>query len=275
MKALSKNSRFRPVVFLHVPKTAGTSLIQALLAMKPWAHTLTHEGNITPELLHSYASLSVDQRSDALIYGHAYHGIFQAFTDATLLTVVRDPEEQAVSNYLHILRSPDTHLYQDAQALSFRDFLHKHWQCFVFQSMSLDVPTSTCPIASRNDFFSRVPAIHSVLNRIDFVGTTDDLSGFMATLSRAFGVPAPPMPYLHRAVDLGASTAQIAALRASYRALAEEPSLTHLVAEERALYQTAKRKAETLQRKYRNLMPWAWFKHLLPVKAYNLEPSHD
>jgi len=266
----SSDPSARPVVFLHIPKTAGTSLIQALLAMKPWRNTLTDQGNITPELLRVYGSLSAEQQPDTLIYGHAYHATFPAFADATLLTVLRDPEEQAVSHYLHVLRSPDSHLYRDAHALPFADFLRKHWPCLVFQNISLDVPNSERPIATRDDFFSRLPAIRRVLDRIDFVGTTDDLCGFVTALSRAFAVAEPPVQYLHRAIDFGISAAEIAALRASYRAVAEEPALARLAAEERALYQAAKRKAEARQHPPKSFSrkPWLWANRLASANKF-------
>jgi hypothetical protein len=82
------------------------------------------------------------------------------------------------------------------------------------------------------------------------------LSDFLTSLCCAYGVAEPSLHHLHRAIDLGATTQQIAELRRFYRTVIEEPLLARLVAEEQALYQTARRKAQAMQRKYRRGNSW-------------------
>lgn len=245
---LSRTREPETVMFLHIPKTAGTSVTNALMAMKFWNQILTSDGNITAELLQKYNTERGHAHRVTLIHGHACHDILRLAPKAKLLTVVRDPESHAVSNYLHVQRSADTPLHHDANALSFQDFLRKHWQFLVFQNISLDVSNSPRPICNKNDFFARLSAVRRLLDRIDYVGTTDDLVGFFTRLARDFYIPAPSVPESNRAIDHGVSPQRIAALCASYRTLAEDASLAPLIAEERALYLAAQRRTlETVQ----------------------------
>lgn len=214
-----------PVVFLHIPKTAGTSLTHALLALRPWAHILTHDGNITPDMIDTCRSFSAEGQAGTFMHGHPLHGSLDALAGAMTMRVVRDPEQQTVSNYLHIRRGPATPPHHDANALPFDIFLQRHWPLLVFQNISIDVANPRSPIGSQDEFFKRLAPIHEVLARIDFVGTTDNLQAF-----------------IDRIADLGVPHAEIVALRAVYRALVADPVLQRLHAAEQALYDAARQR---------------------------------
>lgn len=231
-----------PVVFLHIPKTAGTSLTQALIALRPWARTLTRDGNITPDMMDMCRSFPAGEQAATLMHGHPLHGTLETLSDAVTMTVLRDPEEQTVSNYLHVRRDPVTPLHQEANTLSFDAFLRRHWPWLVFQNISVDVANSRSPISCQEEFFQRLPSIRALLDRIDFVGTTDNLQAFIDRVAQALGVDTVRIEQLHRIVDFGVSRERIAELRATYRALASEPALQPFYAAEQALYDAARRR---------------------------------
>ncbi len=235
------------LAFLHIPKTAGTSLTQALLHLRPWTHVLSHNGNIDAVALDAYRGLpALPERGSVLLHGHAGHGSFETLADALTVTVVRDPVEHAVSHYLHVRRNPDTPLHGHANTLPFDQFLRVIWQFVVFQSISLDVLVSTTPVPAVEEFHSRAAGLPVLLERIDLVDVTDDLQVVLDALSRRLGVISPQVPHQHRAEEFGVTEADRAVLRAQYHELAADPEFAPLFRAERGLYEAARRCSTTL-----------------------------
>lgn len=232
-----------PFVFLHIPKTAGMSLIRALHALKDWAHTLTGPPFLSPDLLLRARGLAPSVRRETLVYGHPLAGTYPAMQDATLMTVVREPASHAVSHYLFTQRRPEIPLHGESLKMDFTEFVRKNWQYLVYQSISLGVSDSLECDATKADFQRSVPRIYDMLRRIDIVGTTDDLTGFVAKIARILGVAGPGIERLNQATEEGISTSQIAELRAAYRRLAHDHELGELIAYEQALYGVAKQRA--------------------------------
>jgi hypothetical protein len=101
----------RPYYFLHIPKTAGTSLIHLLTQRFPpeqvcpaqiWSLLL----EIPREQLGRYR----------LFLGHLYHYLLDYLDrPAITFTFLRDPLERALSHYEHILRHPGHYFHEKAK----------------------------------------------------------------------------------------------------------------------------------------------------------------
>ncbi len=238
-RLLARNQQ--SVVFLHIPKTGGTSLTHALGAHFPPARRFTDNGNISRSLLARHAR---DLRSGCFLYGHPEHDTLDGMVAARLVTVLRRPVDHAISNYLYIRREPGLPLHRDAMAWSFSDFLRHHWPVMVFQATSLDVAQSVTGLDTRETFFDRLPRIRALLDRIDFVGCQDRLDELLVVLAASRGRRPTPADRLNTSPRSPGHLATTEAMRAQYEALRQAPDTAPLIAAEQALYDQASRLAD-------------------------------
>lgn len=98
------------VIFVHIPKTAGTSLRNALVKSRklddpdPWNISDRRE---PPDIgWHSIRAFANTRReSVGLVMGHMPHGYGELFANPLFITVLRDPVERVLSSHFHLLRN--------------------------------------------------------------------------------------------------------------------------------------------------------------------------
>jgi hypothetical protein len=105
----------RTLIFMHVPKTGGTSLRAALLeAYRPDESALVYEGSGLRGAMSEarFAELPEEVRGHVrLIIGHFGYGIHEHVPgESRYVTVVRDPVERVVSLYYHYRNLPGIRL---------------------------------------------------------------------------------------------------------------------------------------------------------------------
>lgn len=112
----------RPLVFLHLPKTAGMTL-RGILETVYAGHAIEFLSNFGGEL-RAFAERPIDERrSVALLAGHISWGAQAALPGARTITVLRDPVERMISVYHYNKRAPNA-LHHEAinrDNLSLRD----------------------------------------------------------------------------------------------------------------------------------------------------------
>ncbi len=224
------------LIFLHIPKTGGTSVVKALSAHYRPDQCFTDNGNISVSLLVKHAE---DIARGCFIHGHCEHGTLPHMAGARLITVLRRPEDHAISHYLYLRREPGQTLHVAAKTHDFLSFHRLHWQMMVFQAISLDVAQSAAPVDSPESFFSRVPAIRAFLDRVDFVGCLDDLDNFVPVIATTADTGR-RLPRLNAAPKSAANQTQIDDMRAQYHALSKAPDTGAILAVEQDLYERAK-----------------------------------
>ena len=101
------------VVFLHIGKTAGSSIRKVLFRNVPADRVLwirqpreRPHGFLGDHVMRDLAALDEEERRRArLIVGHMYFGVHELIPGECLyLTMLRDPVSRAVSQYAHVLR---------------------------------------------------------------------------------------------------------------------------------------------------------------------------
>lgn len=106
--------------FLHIPKTAGTTLTSILDRRFAAA-------DICPtKMWHKLLKIPRSElASYRLIRGHFYHYVHQVLPqEPVTVTFLRDPVERALSHYAHIVRDPIHYFHQKVQAQGgLREFL--------------------------------------------------------------------------------------------------------------------------------------------------------
>jgi hypothetical protein len=223
---------------MHIAKTGGTSITEAIARLYPADCVFTDSGNITVEYL---AGLGDALRGGAFISGHPGPGVARYLNDkADLITILRKPAEQAVSNYLHVLSDPENALHASARRQSFSDYLRENPGQISYQYNSLCVALALDADVIEPGRQHNVDALLRFLDTLPFVGVIERAEACCEALSRLmpFG-RAIRLPHRNAAVYRGVSTRTLRQLRAEYHALRDDPSVSYLCALEALLYAKA------------------------------------
>jgi len=104
-------NRNETLIFLHVPKTGGTTLYKILAQHYSRAQTLTFDGR--PSEIERFKTLPPARRGRyRLIKGHLHFGLHRFIPGAsTYITFLRHPVERVLSFYHHARSKPDHYLY--------------------------------------------------------------------------------------------------------------------------------------------------------------------
>lgn len=233
-----------PLLFLHIPKTGGTSLVAALAKFHHPEDIITDSGNIGVSYLQENEHRL---RAGTFVYGHPDHNVMNFMIDRSLsITMLRYPKFQAVSNYLYLVREPENPFHTAAVSLGFSEFFKTYWQFIVFQTITLDVSISPQPISFPQDIERRVGAVIDLLNMVSFVGCTEMADEFCFQLSVGLGLPALlVMPRANTAAEHH-DPGVVERLYGAYDCLRHDPLIAHLMAIEDAVYS----KAMSLRSKY-------------------------
>jgi hypothetical protein len=101
------------VIFLHIGKTAGTTLSAIARRHFPAERVFTYDSAAPGTPVQQLFALSPERRADvALVLGHVHYGIHEALPGPwTYITLLRDPVQRIASHYRHVLRYPEHRLH--------------------------------------------------------------------------------------------------------------------------------------------------------------------
>jgi hypothetical protein len=180
------------IFFLHVPKTAGRSLLSVIQPLYDPADVLYGDWNvITPQISPAYR----------LVAGHLYLGDFSLmdFKHHYRITILRDPMERAISHYYHInerkardgkvqdylQHALDVGLSESIMDGSFTQTLDTHMQHLTSFPRGHGSAQENCGSAKTN------------LGYFNAVGFMDNYSDFMHTLCAKLGIDLPQVPHVN------------------------------------------------------------------------------
>jgi hypothetical protein len=235
----------RALCFLHIAKTGGTSLTDALARLYAPERVFSDRGNLSVAYLDS---LGARLNGGAFLAGHAAQGVAAALQGrADMITLLRNPVDQAVSNYLHVLSEPHNALHADALRLSFKDYLRRHDDQIDYQARSLALALGV-DAAESEAIRLRPGALTGFLESLAFIGVMERLEACADLLSRRLpGEPALRLGCMNAAVCRGVSTRTLARLRQAYQDLREDTDLAPVFAREARLYARAERLLSRLE----------------------------
>lgn len=180
------------IFFLHVPKTAGRSLLSLLMPRYPAGDVLYGDWNvITPQVSPAYR----------LVAGHLYLADFSLmqFKHHYRITILRDPMEQAISHYYHIneRRERDGALPGD-QAAALTAGLSESILSGEFKA-TLDTHMYHLTSFQRGHgtIQENVGSAKTNLVYFDAVGFMDNYKDFMHALCAKLGIDLPEVPHVN------------------------------------------------------------------------------
>lgn len=101
-------------IFLHIPKTAGTTLLSILDRQYAPEAIYSFDGDAHASVARFKALDSAGRAKIRLLRGHMAYGLHEYLPDPALyFTVLRDPVARVISYYNYILRTPPHYLYEE------------------------------------------------------------------------------------------------------------------------------------------------------------------
>ena len=103
----------RNLVFIHIPKTAGTTLNSILERHYPKRNTFSFWQNVD-QIVREFPEWPIERRRQIrLLKGHMPFGLHRFLVgESRYITVLRAPVERIVSHYFFVKRTPRHYLYQ-------------------------------------------------------------------------------------------------------------------------------------------------------------------
>ena len=118
-----KNEKMQRMVFIHIPKAAGTSLRAILFSQHEKDRIFTIYKNAA-ERVEEFKVLPEERRHHfTLVAGHMPFGIHEYFPESTYVTMLRRPVDRVVSHYYYALKNPDHYLHDQARKMSLKEYV--------------------------------------------------------------------------------------------------------------------------------------------------------
>jgi hypothetical protein len=183
-------------IFLHIPKTAGTTLYSLMAAALPPAFLLNDRASMTQFLQIPQAERDAIQ----FIYGHIPHGAHRFLTrPARYITFLRDPIDRVVSAYYHCRRATEHRLHRPIHdgmtIIEFTRYWGNNWQTRQLGAYWLDCEFSDQEYVDRLTSYPLTPRnlqnAKEIVDRCFFVGLYERFCADLRDLFGRMGLPSP------------------------------------------------------------------------------------
>jgi len=122
-----RTAGIRSLIFLHIPKAAGTTLHRIIERQYHADACFSIDGANVYESIETFKQLSEPEReSITCLKGHMPFGLHVHLSQpCAYVTILRDPVERMISHYYFVLRSPHHYLYEQvtSQNMTLEDYV--------------------------------------------------------------------------------------------------------------------------------------------------------
>lgn len=118
----------RSIIFLHVPKAAGSTLNKIIERQYEQKSIFSIEnGSHVKEFIAEFKRLPEARKREIKVFqGHVKFGLHEHLPQpSTYITIIRDPVERIISHYYYVLRTPRHYLYDEVTSknMSLKDYV--------------------------------------------------------------------------------------------------------------------------------------------------------
>jgi hypothetical protein len=179
------------VIFLHAPKTGGTTLVRIIERQCASGSVLSLYDSSYGEELAAYPSDQI--RHLRAVVGHFYFGVHAFIPRPSLyIILLRDPVDRVISHYHFVRREPGHYLHQAANELSLSEFV---------VACGVDEPNNdqTRLLAGRYQAEGNAPCADDMLaaakqnlrEHVAVAGLTEEFDRSLLLMRRTFGWGTP------------------------------------------------------------------------------------
>lgn len=172
------------IIFLHIPKTAGTSLRQVIKKEYPRSQCVFIYSH-TPEFL---AAVRKKLPRARMVYGHLSFGIHEILgIEARYVTFLRHPVRRVLSFYNHQVRKKDAEFYRQVKAgMSLIEMLESGI-CHQVNNHMVRIISGHQGTAPVHDIAVLERAVNNIAQHFVFVGVVEHMAESVARLGRELG----------------------------------------------------------------------------------------
>jgi hypothetical protein len=215
-------SSARTLIFLHIPKTAGTTLYEIFdYSFRP-AEILTFDGYNHPQEIPEFIRAPEAERGRyRLIKGHLDFGLHRDIPDSsTYVTFLREPISRVVSFYDHARRHSQHYLYPLLRdGANLKDILKTRATAELFNQQTRMIAGDEWGDLNREvDAVALERAKQNIRRHFSVIGLTEEFDASLLLIRRTTALKIP----FYRKRNVAPAGARSAALDAETRALVRE-----------------------------------------------------
>jgi hypothetical protein len=179
------------LIFLHIPKTAGTTLKQVLVRQYGFRGLFEIYGNRLPEAVQEIQQLGEDRLAALRAFvGHMPFGLHELLPEpAAYISLLRHPVDRLVSHYYYVLRARGSPLHEMTVSnhLSLEEYVKRGPAAPLFNNGQTRLLGSRGMLTAEPATEETFEAAKRNLDRFALVGLTERFDETLLILKRLFG----------------------------------------------------------------------------------------
>lgn len=127
IKSSNNNKQGQTVIFLHIPKAAGSTLSSVIQRQYEPGDTFRIDGFHIRESIDEFKKIPEAKKEKIrFLSGHMFFGLHEFLPQAsTYITMLRNPVDRVISHYYHVIRHSNHYLYQEVTSrnMNLKDYV--------------------------------------------------------------------------------------------------------------------------------------------------------